>query len=194
MGQDEACFTRLYEQFYPRVLAYALRRVPSDQARDAVDETFLIAWRRLAELPDAALPWLLVTARNTLADQLRRGRRQDVIAEEVARCSHEVLAGPDVEVVERITVLSALAQLSERDRDVLMLTIWDGLSHREAAVVAGCSMASFAVRLHRARRRFAAALDQQENRLDGDESAEPKTNGPMLGAAPIGFHRGEEQS
>lgn len=59
---DEASFTRLYEVLHPRVLAYALRRVPPDQARDVAAETFLIAWRKRADLPAAVLPWLLVAA------------------------------------------------------------------------------------------------------------------------------------
>lgn len=63
-------------------------------------------------------------------------------------------------VVERLTVLSALARLTDRDRDVLMLTAWDGLGTQEAARVAGCSTTAFGVRVHRARRRFTAALHE----------------------------------
>lgn len=167
MDEDYARFTRLYEQFYPRVLAYALRRVTPDHAREVADETFLLAWRRLADLPDAVLPWLLVTARNTIADLRRRGQRQDAIAMEFARCSPS-LGEPaaDAIAVERITVLGALAQLTEQDRDALMLTVWDGLTNREAAAVTGCSTAAFAVRLHRARRRLATAMEDLDHRYN----------------------------
>jgi RNA polymerase sigma-70 factor (ECF subfamily) len=55
-------------------------------------------------------------------------------------------------------VLAALAALRERDREALLLHAWDGLDHAGAGTVMGCSPATFAVRLHRARERFARAL------------------------------------
>lgn len=179
MGEDEARFTRLYERFYPRVLAYAARRVASDQAREVADETFLIAWRRLTDIPDSVLPWLLVTARNIISDHARRGRRRDALVVELARCSEEMgqqgQPGADVIAVEGITVLGALAQLSNRDREALMLTVWDGLTSREAARATGCSPATFAVRLHRARRRLAAELEQLDNRYP-ETAQDPRAN------------------
>ncbi|MGO1050634.1 RNA polymerase sigma factor [Crossiella sp. CA198] len=179
MGDDHQRFTQLYETLYPRVLAYALRRVPAQEAQDAVDEAFLVAWRKRAQLPVDALPWLLVTARNTLANQQRSRQRQDVLAAEVARCAAaQHTAAAETAVVERMTVLMALAELTPRERDALMLTAWDGLSAREAARVAGCSAVAFGVRLHRARRRFADALA----RLDRvcQPSGSPGTHTPTV--------------
>jgi RNA polymerase sigma-70 factor (ECF subfamily) len=43
--------------------------------------------------------------------------------------------------------------------DVLVLTMWQGLTPEDAADVAGCSTATFRVRQHRARHRLAKALD-----------------------------------
>ncbi|WP_051386283.1 RNA polymerase sigma factor [Actinokineospora inagensis] len=152
-------FARMYRELYDRVLAYLLRRVPPDLAREIADETFLVAWRRRAELPTAVVPWLLVTARNTMRDRLRRERRQDVLAVELARYQDTVEMGSaESEVVERVTVMAALLTLPAHEREALMLTIWDGLSHRHAASVAGCSLTAFAVRVHRARKRLAIAL------------------------------------
>ena len=56
------------------------------------------------------------------------------------------------------TVLAAVASLSPAERDAITLIAWDGLSADEAAIVLGCSRAAFYVRVHRARRRLAAAL------------------------------------
>jgi RNA polymerase sigma-70 factor (ECF subfamily) len=168
---DADRFTRIYRETRPRVLGYAMRRTSPDAAREVVSETFLTAWRRLADVPEPALPWLLVVARKTLADQRRGGRRFDALLAEVG-----VLAAtapdPDLsdDVVERATVLQAVAALTEPDREALVLTVWDGLGHREAATVAGCSVGAFAVRLHRARRRLQTELA----RLDGTGTALPK--------------------
>ena len=57
----------------PRVLGYALRRTDAEEARDVVSETFTVAWRRFDDVPEgeAALPWLLTTARKVLANHRR---------------------------------------------------------------------------------------------------------------------------
>jgi RNA polymerase sigma factor (sigma-70 family) len=171
-------FTRTYTRYYPRVLAYARRRVAPDQALEATDETFLIAWRRRDELPAALLPWLLVTARNVLSQQWRAGQRQDAIAAELTRqAGASAYPGADAFVLERVAVLSALARLTEADREALMLTSWDGLSNRQAAVVLECSTAAFGVRLHRARRRLAAALEEFDDEHE-DQRTAPRPTEP----------------
>jgi len=58
--------------------------------------------------------------------------------------------------------MTALAGLRERDREVLLLVAWEGLEPARAAAALECSRAAFAVRLHRARRRLAAALERAE--------------------------------
>jgi RNA polymerase sigma factor (sigma-70 family) len=52
----------------------------------------------------------------------------------------------------------ALEQLRESDRELLLLTAWEGLNASEVAQVMGCSRRTLAVRLHRARRRLSRAL------------------------------------
>lgn len=161
LPDDDRAFERMYRLWHPRVLAYVLRRVRADQAADVVEEVFLIAWRRRTAVPAEALPWLLVTARNLVYEELRLHQRRDALARALARSEkHDTSPGADVIAVERLTVLEALSQLSEKDREALIMTVWDGLTATEAARVAGCSSASFAVRLHRARRRLATALDE----------------------------------
>jgi DNA-directed RNA polymerase specialized sigma24 family protein len=161
---DAERFTRIYRADYERVLGYALRRGPAEAAREATDETFLIAWRRLPDVPEPALPWLLVTARNVLSVQRRSGLRGDALLAEVARVN-EVLFRKDLSdaVVERSVVLQAVAALPDADREALMLTVWDGLGHRDAARAAGCSVGAFAVRLHRARRRLRTELTRLDD-------------------------------
>src|SRR6185312_13805865 len=158
---DADRFTRIYRADFPRVLGYAMRRAPLDAAREATAEAFLVAWRRLPDVPDPALPWLLVVTRNVIADQRRGGRRADALLAEVERLTGApVHPDPSDDVVERSVVVQAVAALPETDREALMLTVWDGLGHRDAARVAGCSVGAFAVRLHRARRRLRTELDR----------------------------------
>ncbi|RSN42401.1 MULTISPECIES: RNA polymerase sigma factor [Actinomadura] len=162
MDDPESRFTRLYDEHHRRVLAYALAHAEPHTAEDVAGETFLIAWRRLDQVRDPALPWLLGVARNLLRKQYDRGRRGRALTERIrALTTSADLAAWDVaeHVVERAAALEAVAALPERDLELLTLVTWHGLDSREAAKVVGCSVPAFAVRLHRARRRLARALD-----------------------------------
>jgi len=152
-------FAALWEQYAARVQAYATRHVDADTAQDVVAETFLVAWRRLADVPGDPLPWLLVVARNTIANQRRSLYRRGVLNAELNRVAHLVRDGdgPDVDVSERDSLLRALARLTPREREALLLTGWDGLAPDDAAVVAGCSPSTFRKRLSRARQRLTAS-------------------------------------
>jgi DNA-directed RNA polymerase specialized sigma24 family protein len=76
-------FTVLYDRNYRNVLGYALLRAGQDAAEDVVSETFLVAWRRLDDLPEPVLPWLLGVARNLLHKQYDSGRRRQVLADRI---------------------------------------------------------------------------------------------------------------
>lgn len=161
MQDDDAVFTALYREHYEKVLAYALRRTSPESARDAVADTFLVAWRRRTEKHRDELPWLLAVARRVIGQQSRTMARQAALDIEMRRLS-ELAAGSTgdtaAEVVERMTVFTALAALSEMDREAIVLTAWEGLTPSQGAIVIGCSAATFRVRLHRARRRVIALL------------------------------------
>lgn len=76
------------------------------------------------------------------------------------------LSSPESRVVDH-TVLGALATLGERDRELLLLIAWDGLSQAEAAEVLGIRRPAVATRLHRARRRLADALAAENESTPG---------------------------
>lgn len=142
-------------------MAYCLRQVGPSDAEDVVSEAFLIAWRRRHVLPEPPLPWLLVTARNLIADSRRRYARAVAGDAQVARLLS--LAATDAvgeEVSRRQTLVRALGTLSADDRETLLMIAWDGLTAAQAAQVLGCSTATFNVRLHRARKRLEAAADE----------------------------------
>jgi RNA polymerase sigma-70 factor (ECF subfamily) len=163
-GTDERAdvFAALWDAHAARVQAYARRRVGPDLAEEVVAETFLVAWRRLDRVAPDPLPWLLVVARNTIANQRRATGRRDALTVELAGFAAVVTttAAPDVGVVERQALLRALAALSAAEREALLLVGWDGLEAADAAAVAGCSVSAFRMRLSRARRRLAAAADE----------------------------------
>lgn len=156
-------FTVMWQQYAPRVMAYALRHVAAGEAEEVVAETFLVAWRRFSDVPAQPLPWLLVVARNTIANLRRSAQRQVALQVRISRLDQlaEPVPAAEVSVLQRAEVLAALAVLSDAEREALLLVAWDGLSSAQAARVAGCTAATLHVRLFRARRRLRAYRDTE---------------------------------
>jgi RNA polymerase sigma-70 factor (ECF subfamily) len=160
----EERFQEIYGRHRPAVVAYARRRASADTVDDVVADTFLICWRKLERVPAEPLPWLYAVARKTLANQRRAAARQPTPA--IA----EIVADP-VPFESDPALGAAFSRLSERDQEVLRLVAWEGLSLREAAAVLGCSAVACRVRFHRAKRRLAERLAEQER---GSPVARPR--------------------
>ncbi|MGH2862313.1 MAG: RNA polymerase sigma factor [Solirubrobacteraceae bacterium] len=148
----------LFRRHEPRVAAYVRRRAPDDVVDDVVAETFLIAWRRLDDVREPALPWLLGVARRVLSTHWRGDRRRQELSNRLAATQSMQASAWSEDSEER--ALAALATLSEKDREALTLTAWEGLTPQQAAVVLDEPAARFRVRLHRAKRRIKAVLEQ----------------------------------
>lgn len=148
----------LFTAYATDVYAFALRRTTRAAAEDVVSETFLVAWRRLESVPDAAKPWLLAVARRVLANQRRSDGRQSALRLRLKTTEPDHGDTPATRQRCGEAVLVALEALSPIERDAVTLIAWDDLTAEEAATVLGCSRATFYVRLHRARRQLAAAL------------------------------------
>ncbi|HWF75029.1 MAG TPA: sigma-70 family RNA polymerase sigma factor [Solirubrobacteraceae bacterium] len=151
-------FEVLYRSHAGAVRGYALRRTGAAAADDVVAEVFLVAWRRLDDVPADPLPWLLGVGRRVLANRRRGDERQaalreQLVAETVVRPAFEA---PSTDHDDR--VLRALGTLAPDDREALLLVAWEGLGSARAARVLGLRPGAFAMRLHRARRRLARAL------------------------------------
>lgn len=164
----EARFDGLYLSHARAVRAYALRRVPADDADDVVAEVFTTAWRMLDRVPADALPWLLGVARNVILHRRRAAGRRSALD---ARLRGERPPAAAVPHADLSAVLVALAALGERDREVVLLTCWEGLAPAEVAVVVGGSAAAVRVRLHRARRRLARLMEADAGRVSREETA-----------------------
>ncbi|HEV2999433.1 MAG TPA: RNA polymerase sigma factor [Solirubrobacteraceae bacterium] len=158
-----ARFERLYDAHYAPVLAYALRRSERSVAHDVAAETFLVAWRRLDDVPADAAPWLYGVARRVLANERRGAGRRAALAERLRQLPARRPPGEALEGAGSGSLAEALARLPERDREALMLVAWEGLSTAQAARAMGCAPAALRVRLHRARRRLARALDDLQS-------------------------------
>lgn len=157
-------FIQLYRRYQPQILAYARRRLSEEDAVEVVADTFLTAWRHLSSVPDDPLPWLYRTAGNSAANQRRRNSRWGRLQDRVrAGSRHPMSPDPAVATVRNDTLSTALAALSEKDREVLRLAAWEGLDGAELAAALGCSLGTAKVRLHRARQRLARLLEHADH-------------------------------
>ncbi len=159
MADDRKRFERIYRENFRAVLRFAALRIDPERAKDVAAETFLVAWRRLDDVPAEPRAWLLGVARKVIAGQFRSQTRRDALAR---RLEGEPASHADLDVggalAERDRVIAAFMALGERDREALRLVAWDGLDAADAAHVLGVTRLAFAVRLHRARRRLERAL------------------------------------
>jgi RNA polymerase sigma-70 factor (ECF subfamily) len=160
--ERRASFEALFDAHQRGVRAYALRRGAGASADDVVAETFLVAWRRLDAVDEDPLPWLLGVARRVLSNERRGERRRLALFDRLLGVDGPPAPEPTAVLDERLA--GALAGLSPTERDALLLVAWEGLSPDRAARAAGCSAATFRVRLHRARRHVARALNSDAQR------------------------------
>jgi RNA polymerase sigma-70 factor (ECF subfamily) len=155
-------FEALYVAHAAAVARYARRRADEHTAADVVSEVFVVAWRRFDDIPVDALPWLLGCARRVLWHYYRAEQRRGKLLDRLKSAVPHVAMSPEL---PNPVLAGGLATLNERDREVLLLTAWEGLTTDQAAKVLGCSPQAFRVRSHRARRRLAdamSAIDQAD--------------------------------
>jgi RNA polymerase sigma factor (sigma-70 family) len=176
-------FNAAFEGHHETVLAYALRRVSIEaDAEDVVAETFGVAWRRLDQLPEPELvrAWLLGIARRVIANQ-RRGTARRFRLTLRLRAEPRPVASRDAGDSH---ALEALARLPPDDQELLRLLAWEGLTQAEAGVVLGITANAVAIRLYRARRRFAdehARVDDEDLKGSGSDRTSNEVEARMPG-------------
>jgi RNA polymerase sigma-70 factor, ECF subfamily len=179
MADDRERFEAIYRENFRPVLRFALARIDPERAKDVAAETFLVAWRRLDDMPAEPRLWLLGVARKVIAGQFRSEARREALAGrlrgELGEAGYSDLAEP---LADRDHVLAAFAALREADREVLTLMAWDGLSPAEAAEVLDVTRLAFAVRLHRARRRLSRELERGDEQVS-QPSTTQRTRRPV---------------
>lgn len=165
--QAESAFAELYEQHAGRVLAYCVRRLPRDDARDAAAEVFTIAWRKFSEVPtgERALRWLYGVAANVVKNHRRSRRRAGNLITKLGAIGGGPSTGPEGHVVaqdEHRAVREAIERLRPKYREVLRLVEWEGLSRTEAAGLLHVSRAAIDQRMHRAYQQLERELGTAE--------------------------------
>lgn len=174
---SEAAFGALFERHSGAVYNYCFRRTGHwPTAEDLTAATFLEAWRRRDEIRlsgDSLRPWLLGVATNLMRNHRRSVRRRDAalrrVRTEVAieGVADDVAARVDDEHTMR-RLLDLISSMSIREREVISLVLWSGLSYEEAAVALDVAVGTVKSRLSRARRRLVELAVASGHYIDED--------------------------
>ena len=156
MTDRRTMFEALFTEHSTAVHRYVRRRAPESDVEDIAADVFVIAWRKLDEIPEGfEQPWLFRTAWNVLAN--RRRRFVELPFDQLP----DAPGDGDIAdtVLHDLTLQQAWLTLGARDREVLRLVAWEGLDGRGLAEALGISVSGAGVALSRARQRFDAACN-----------------------------------
>lgn len=164
---DESAFRDLYRANVRPVywIAHGILNSPAD-AEDIVQETFVVAWRKLPNLQlagESILPWLATICRFQAANRLRHRRRDQAHTTEAA---DETIA--DTVNIEEQVITAALAEriteeigtLSQLDQEIFRLCAAEGYAYQAAATELGVSHAVVRNRLSRVRTQLRGAAEE----------------------------------
>ena len=162
-GGDSDAFAELYRRFARPVLAMAMRQLGDNgRAEEAAQETFAAVWRSARSFrPErgSGSAWLYAVARHAIIDRARQ--RREPVAE--PREEAAVEPGPEEQAEGSWLawrVHAALEQLPERERAVLELAYWSGLSQAEIASYLDVPLGTVKTRTRTGLARLAGLLEE----------------------------------
>lgn len=169
-ARDE--FAALVRLVIDPVSAYLARRADAATADDVLSETLVVLWRRFGEVPPGAeIAWAVGVARLQLKNAERSRRRREALIDRVTRMDAPDHA-PAAYAVEGSDpgVAHAMSALRSSDAEMLRLWAWEDFSPAEIASVLGITANAAAIRLHRAKHRFAVAYRKRTGPSGHNES------------------------
>jgi RNA polymerase sigma-70 factor (ECF subfamily) len=172
---DPEALAALFDRYADRIYNHCFRATGDwAEAEDATATVFLEVWRhrrRVQAHDGSALPWLYGVAtnvcRNLNRSQRRRGRALAALPRPTAEPDHAERVAERLGSAERMqAVLAAIEDLPPREREVLGLVAWSGLTYEQAAAALDVPVGTVRSRLSRARARL---TDQTTSPGDRDE-------------------------
>nr|WP_281365678.1 sigma-70 family RNA polymerase sigma factor [Nocardioides panzhihuensis] len=168
---DHEAMAELFARYADPVYNFCFRRVASwNLAEDVMSQAFLEVWRvreRAVAYDGSLMPWLYTVAENVCRNATRGARRQNALAGRLQLVRLDDAEDHADGVVRRLDeerrmseLLAAVDRLSRKDRQILMLIAWDGLSYLQVAQALDIPVGTVRSRLSRARKRVAALMGE----------------------------------
>ncbi len=143
--QDKSAFARLFDQFAPRVKAWLIGQgAAPDEAEEIAQDTMIKVWQKAKQFDPARASgqaWIFAIARNRRIDLIRQRKVRTRTADNFAHefdAHHETPEQPDEHVARqgvKAVIANSLKQLPPQQLEVIRLSYFEGLSHREIAAV-----------------------------------------------------------
>jgi len=162
LSGDPEAYAALVTQYQQMIRAVTFRMTGSlDDAEELAQDAFVRAYQQLGSFSGGSKfsTWLCKIAINLSLDWRRRESRRDDIH---SRWAADVVPGngPDDGFPDELSrrVQAALDRLPAKQRAAIVLTVYDGLNHAQAAHVLGCSETTVSWRLFTARAKLKRLL------------------------------------
>jgi RNA polymerase sigma factor (sigma-70 family) len=163
---DREAFGEIFRRHARSVFAICYWRTgDAAMAEDVTSVVFLEAWRRreLVVLEQrSALPWLLGVANHTSRNATRSLRRY---GQALRRLDGRRVVVSDDDVIDRIDAETSLnlvnrvaRDLSDQEREIVLLVFWSGLRYEAASVALGVPVGTIRSRVSRTRRKLQLRL------------------------------------
>jgi RNA polymerase sigma-70 factor (ECF subfamily) len=157
---DRAAFAELVRRHQSRVRSVLRRLTRGDEALadDLAQETFVLAWRKLAHFRFEARfsTWLYRIAFNAWQSDARRARELPLGEDDRAEAIEAT--APGVDVAARMDLERAMAILSDGERAAIAACYYADLSHEEAAELLGIPLGTVKTHILRAKAKLRARL------------------------------------
>ncbi|PCE15780.1 hypothetical protein AUC47_13010 [Microbacterium sp. SZ1] len=155
-------FRELFDEYWPLVRHHLSCFLENQAEVDEITaEVFVVAWRKLRPEKPMGLRWFIRTADNKVRDADRRARSRGRALDALSRGLRN--AAETIHPLEALALRQAMKSLNARERQVVVLTYWDGLNAGEVAEVLHCSTAAVWTTLTRARAKLRTQLEAKEN-------------------------------
>ena len=162
-AEADLAFDRLYRSSRDDVYAYVAGLLRDGPAAEEVTATaFERAYRKRGRFdPSKGEPraWLFGIARNAALDELRRRGRQAELAAEPEDADAPAVDASAEQSERRLALRAGLAQLAPRERELIALKFFAGLSNAEIGRVIGTSASNAGTKLHRTMDKLREACD-----------------------------------
>ncbi len=159
-------FDKIVDALEGALLSYAMRITNnSAYAQDIVQNTFikfLHTWKGSYEINSELTSWLYRVAHNEAVDLIRReARLQKLHSEHGGECvaTETPVPSPDDEAVN---AANALSVLTDRERELVIMKIYDEMSYKEIADRTGLSVSNVGATLHCAMKKLAKELSRKD--------------------------------
>ena len=169
IARDARAFGDLFDRHSTAVyrFAYSLTH-DATEAQELVQETFVTAWKKLADIRlvgDSMLPWLIVVTRLHAKNLRRKQQRTDSLPldEHILNHGAEDARADNAGHREELEwVFAAVRQLSETDQRIVELCLYEGRSYKEAALQLGLTVTGVTKRVERTRSKLRSLRDDDE--------------------------------